>query len=405
MKVPLLDLNPQNFALAGELESAFTRVLHSGRFILGPEVEKFERNAAGLVGARHAIGVSSGTDAILLALMALGVGPGDEVICPSFTFFATAGCIARAGAIPVFADSCPVCFNLDVEDAARKITARTRAIMPVHLFGQAAEMDRVMELAAAHRNVAVIEDAAQALGAQYRGRGAGSIGDFGTFSFYPSKNLGGFGDAGLLVTSDDALAAQARLLRGHGAEQKYFHKQVGGNFRIDPLQTALLGVKLTHLAEYSEGRRRNAAFYTSQLLQLPGVCAGAGPSRCVPGSSECSRPKKIGIALPAGYPHNHHIWNQYTLRVAAGEQWNRPENPRDALQKFLTAREIGTEIYYPRPMHLQECFAAAGTNPPHLPVAETLAAECLSIPIFPELTRDQLETVAGAIRDFIVENA
>jgi len=389
VKVPLLDLNSQNLALAGELESAFTRVLRSGRFILGPEVEKFERDVADLVGARHAIGVSSGTDAILLALMALGIGPGDEVICPSFTFFATAGCIARVGATPVFADSCPVSFNLDVEDAARKITPRTRAIVPVHLFGQTAEMDRVMELATAHHKLAVIEDAAQALGAQYRGRGAGSIGDFGTFSFYPSKNLGGFGDAGLLVTSNDALAAEARLLRGHGAEHKYFHKKVGGNFRIDPMQTALLGVKLPHLAEYSDGRRRNAVFYTSQLAQIPG---------------ECPCPKKVGIVLPSAYPHNHHIWNQYTLRVIRGEQWNRTENPRDALQKFLTAREIGTEIYYPRPMHMQECFASVA-GAARLPMAETLAAECLSIPIFPDLTHEQLEMVVTAIRDFVAQNA
>jgi dTDP-4-amino-4,6-dideoxygalactose transaminase len=405
VKVPLLDLNQQNLALARELESAFSRVLHSGRFILGPEVEKFEHSAAELVGARHAIGVSSGTDAILLALMALGIGPGDEVICPSFTFFATAGCIARAGATPVFADSCPVCFNLDVEDAARKITARTRAIMPVHLFGQAAEMDAVMDLAAAHPKIAVIEDAAQALGAQYRGRGAGSIGDFGTFSFYPSKNLGGFGDSGLLVTSNDALAAEARLLRTHGAEHKYFHKKVGGNFRVDPLQTALLSVKLPHLVQYSEGRRRNAAFYSSQLVHVPGVCANPNGSRCVAQVRECSRPEKVGIVLPAAYPHNHHIWNQYTLRVVAGEQWNLPGNPRDILQKFLTAREIGAEIYYPRPMHLQECFAEAAKNTGKLPVAESLANECLSVPIFPELTRQQLETVCAAIRDFMADHA
>ena len=405
MKVPLLDVNLQNLPLAGELENAFGHVLRSGRFILGPEVEKFERSAADLIGARHAVGVSSGTDAILLALMALGIGPGDEVICPSFTFFATAGCISRVGATPVFADSCPVCFNLDVEDATRRITARTRAIMPVHLFGQAAEMDRVMALAAAHPNMAVIEDAAQAIGAQYRGRGAGSIGDFGTFSFYPSKNLGGFGESGLLVTNSDVLAEEARLLRGHGAEQKYFHKKVGGNFRMDPLQAALLAVKLPHLAEYSEGRRRNAEYYTGQLRQISGICASPEGSLCVPSSHECLRPNKVGIVLPSAYPHNQHIWNQYTLRVIAGDQWAGPENPRDGLQKFLAAREIGSEIYYPRPMHLQDCFAEAARETGKLPIAESLAHQCLSIPIFPELSREQLETVVAAIRDYLAECA
>src|SRR5713226_740197 len=233
MRVPLLDLKQQNAPLAAELRAAFERVLASGQFILGPEVEELERRTAAMLEIKYAIGVSSGTDAILLALMALGIGPGDEVICPSFTFFATAGCIARVGAKPVFADSCSVCFNLDVEDAARRITPRTKAIIPVHLFGQPAEMEGVVNLAEAH-GLAVIEDAAQALGAAYRGRRVVSIGTIGTCSFYPSKNLGGFAEGGLLVTSDDALAERVRLMRTHGAEQKYFHKMVGGNFRLAP---------------------------------------------------------------------------------------------------------------------------------------------------------------------------
>lgn len=405
MKVPLLDLKPQTAVLESELHAAFTRVLNSGMFILGKEVEEFERNVAPLTGAKHAIGVSSGTDAILLALMALDIGPGDEVICPSFTFFATAGCIARMGAKPVFADSCPVCFNLDVDDAARRITPRTKAIMPVHLFGQTAEMDRVMALAQKHR-IAVIEDAAQALGAQYRGRPAGSMGEFGTYSFFPSKNLGALGEAGLLATSDNKLAAKARLLRGHGAEAKYFHKMIGGNFRIDPLQAALLGVKLPHLAEYTDCRRRNAQRYTRELSKIAGTCANPAGSVCVAGEArEACKPQRCGIVLPSAYPHNQHIWNQYTLRVVAGEGWDRAESPRDSLRKFLTAREIGSEIYYPRPMHLQECFAGILEAGETLPVCERLAEECVSIPIFPDLSVEQQNFVISAIAQFMAEYA
>jgi dTDP-4-amino-4,6-dideoxygalactose transaminase len=396
VKVPLLDLIPENLALAGELTSAFTRVLNSGRFILGPEVEEFERNAAVLTGAKHAIGVSSGTDAILLALMALGIGPGDEVICPSFTFFATAGCVARAGATPVFADCCPVSFNLDVEDARRRITPRTRAIMPVHLFGQTAAMDEILELARQHA-LPVIEDAAQAIGASYRGRGAGSMGDFGTFSFYPSKNLGGFGDSGLLITNQDELASKGRLLRSHGENPKYFHQRVGANFRMDPLHAALLGVKLPHLAEYTRRRQQNAARYTNELSKIPGVCMPQASA-----SPPCN-PRRAGIILPVAYPHNVHIWNQYTLRVVSGAEWNRSENPRNALRQFLAGREIGTETYYPRPMHLQECFAVAGRVPEPLPVSERLAVECVSLPIAPNLTREQQDFVVASIAEFLAD--
>jgi len=401
MKVPLLDLKPQTAALEPELHAAFTRVLRSGMYILGEEVEGFERDIAPHTGAKHAIGVSSGTDAILLALMALNIGAGDEVICPSFTFFATAGCIARTGAKPVFVDSCPVCFNLDVDDAASRITPRTKAIMPVHLFGQMADMNRVMALARRH-GIAVIEDAAQALGARYRGHAAGSMGDFGTYSFFPSKNLGAFGEAGLLATNDDKLAAQARLLRGHGAEAKYFHKKIGGNFRIDPLQAALLGVKLPHLGEYTERRRQNAARYTGELAKIPGVCAHPAGSVCAAGKArEACKPRRCGIVLPSEYSHNFHIWNQYTLRIIAGEGWDHAASPRDALREFLTAREIGCEIYYPRPMHLQECFAAIREPHEKLPVCELLAEECLSIPIFPDLSSEQQDFVIGTIAEFM----
>lgn len=363
MKVPLLDLKAQIAPLHADLLQAFERVLQSGQYILGREVESFEHSVAQLLGAKHAIGVSSGTDAILLALMALGIGPGDEVICPSFTFFATPGCVARLGAKPVFCDCDPVTFNIDIKDAARLITPRTKAIIPVHLFGQCADLDDIINLAQDHK-IAVVEDAAQAIGATYRGRPAGTFGDFGTFSFFPSKNLGGFGESGMVITSSDALADKAFLLRSHGAQPKYYHKIVGGNFRIDPLQAALLSVKLPHLAEYSSRRAANAAHYSQKLADIP------------------------GLILPYALPHNVHIWNQYTLRVPG---------MRDALRAHLSSREIGTEIYYPVPMHLQECFAP---QPLSLPVSEQLAKECLSLPIFPELSSAQLDYVAGSIADF-----
>ena len=365
MAVPLLDLNRQNSALQPELTAAFERVLRSGHFILGGEVEAFEREAAAFLGAKHAIAVSSGTDAILVALMALDLEPGDEVICPSFTFFATAGCIARAGATPVFADVHADSFNLDAADAARRITPRTKAIMPVHLFGQSADMEPILALAKQH-GLAVIEDAAQALGAKHRGRACGTWGDFGTYSFFPSKNLGGFGDGGLVATNRDDLAERVRLLRTHGAKPKYYHKIVGGNFRLDALQCALLRVKLPRLAEYCAARQRNAAYYAQGLAGCTGI----------------ELPKSVA-------PHNEHIWNQYTLRVPGAGR-------RDALRQHLTQCGIGHEIYYPLPLHRQECFAHLPKV--SLPVSDQLASEVLSIPIFPELTDAQLMNVADALR-------
>jgi dTDP-4-amino-4,6-dideoxygalactose transaminase len=365
--VPLLDLKQQHTALAAELKAAFARVLESGQFILGREVTDFEQSAATLTHTKHAIGVSSGTDAILLALMALNIGPGDEVLCPSFTFFATAGCVSRIGATPVFVDSDPDSFNLNLADAARRITPKTKAIMPVHLFGQMANMNAVRDLARAH-HLYVIEDAAQALGAQFENQPAGSLAHFGTFSFFPTKNLGALGDAGLLVTNNDDLAAKARLLRNHGAEQQYFHKLIGGNFRLDGLQAAFLNVKLPHLASYTARRRHNAAYYNSAL-------------------------QGSGLTLPAEQPNHFHIWNQYTIRVSG--------NRRDALRQFLTERHIATAIYYPVPLHKQQCFAnvAAGAS---LPVSEQLARECLSLPIYPELTQDQLKLVVDTVSAFAI---
>ncbi len=389
MPVPLLDLKPQNLALEAELTEAFQRVLRSGQYILGREMDDFEEAIASWTGAKHALGVSSGTDALLLALMALGIGPGDEVIVPSFTFFATAGCVARVGAKPVFADACPVCFNLDVADAESRVTSRTRAVIPVHLFGQATDMDAVMAMAR-RRNLRVIEDAAQALGAEYRGRKVGCFGEFGTYSFFPSKNLGALGDAGLLVTNDDALADKAKLLRTHGARPKYYHHLVGANFRMDPLQAAFLSVKLPRYAQYTAARVANAAQYTAGLSELPGVVV-ADPA--LGGCREHLRPADhaVRLVLPVAYPHNGHIWNQYTIRVLG-------KGRRDALRAHLAALGIGTEVYYPVPMHQQPCFDPAPEPRPVLPVCETLADEVLSLPIHPDLTTEQKDEVIAGIR-------
>jgi len=361
----MLDVRRQNAPLDGQLREAAARVLASGVYILGPEVERFEAAAAEAAGARFAVGVSSGTDAILIALMALGIGPGDEVICPSFTFFATAGCVARVGAKPVFADSRRECFNVDPDCLEALITPRTKAIIPVHLFGQPADMDPILEIARRH-GLRVIEDAAQAFGAEYRGRPVGAIGDCGTVSFYPSKNLGGFGDAGLVLTNDAVLAAELRLLRNHGAERQYFHRAVGGNFRLDALQAALLAVKLPHLRAYTALRQSHAAEYSRHLQDVPGV------------------------VTPLTRPGRTHIANQYTIRVPAR---------RDALRAFLQSRGIATAIYYPLPLHRQECFRDG--DAPVLPVAEALADESLSLPVFPELSAEEREAVAAAILDFL----
>ena len=380
MPVPLLDVNAQNLPLERELTEAFSRVLRSGHFIMGPDVTTFEAEVAKFVGTKHAIGASSGTDAILLALMALGIGPGDEVLCPTFTFFATAGCIARAGAKPVFVDADPLTFNVDVADAARKVTSKTKAIIPVHLFGQSAEMDAVMELARKH-NLAVIEDGAQSLGAKHNSRHVGSIGTFGTYSFFPSKNLGALGDAGMVVSSDDALAEKARLLRTHGSKPKYYHKLVGANFRLDSVQAAFLRVKLPHYNEYTKRRKSNAGFYTEKLSKLPGVAL----------ASDGDAGAKL--ILPVAHPKCDHIWNQYTLRLPGAGR-------RDAFKKHLADSGIGTEIYYPVPMHEQECFAYCDAKET-CPTASRLAQEVISIPIYPELQPSQLAEVVEVITAFL----
>jgi dTDP-4-amino-4,6-dideoxygalactose transaminase len=363
MGVPLLDLQAQYRPIRDEILAAIARVSDSQQFIGGPEIEAFEREIASDIGVAHAVGLSSGTDALLVALMALGIGPGDEVITPTFSFFATAGCVSRAGAIPRLVDIDPDTFNVDPAAVAAAITPRTRAIIPVHLYGQCAEMDAILDIAR-QRGIAVIEDAAQAIGASYKGRQAGTMGTVGCFSFFPSKNLGAFGDGGLLTTNDDALAHEVRLLRNHGAEPKYFHKRIGGNFRLDALQAAVLRVKRTHLDGWTDARRRNAERYDRLFA-----------SRGTP------------VGLPVRAPERRHIFNQYVVRVAH----------RDGVRQEMTARGIGNEVYYPVPFHLQECFASLGYRAGDFPVAERAAAEVLALPIYGELTETQQEEVVDAL--------
>ena len=369
ISVPLLDLTAQYRPLRDDILAAITRVCETQRFILGPEVESLERELAGQLEVAHAIGVSSGTDALLVALMALDIGPGDEVIAPTYTFFATAGCVSRLGATPVLVDIDPVTFNVDVSAVERAITPRTRAIIPVHLFGLPAEMDPLMRIAQ-DRGIPVIEDAAQSIGARYRGRVTGGIGLAGTFSFFPSKNLGAFGDAGLVVTNDAGFAAEVRLLRGHGMEPKYVHRAIGGNFRLDALQAAILRVKAPHTARWSEARRRNADRYR-KLFDEHGLADM--------------------IRLPAEPEGMQHIYNQFVIRGPR----------RDELRAHLASRRIGTEIYYPIPLHRQECYA--GQLVADCPVADEAAATSLALPIFGELTVDQQRHVVASIAGFYAQ--
>ncbi|HKB10808.1 MAG TPA: DegT/DnrJ/EryC1/StrS family aminotransferase [Vicinamibacterales bacterium] len=373
MRVPLLDLEAQYRPLRDAILAAITRVCDSQRFIMGPEIEALERELAAQLGVRHAIAVSSGTDALLLAMMALGVGPGDEVVTTTYSFFATAGCVVRLGAKPVLVDIDPATFNIDPQQTSAAITPRTKAILPVHLYGLAADLDPIM--AAADRAcVAVIEDAAQAIGATYKSQPLGGIGKLGCFSFFPSKNLGAFGDAGLVTTNDDALAKQARLMRTHGMQPRYHHHVVGANFRMDALQAAVLRVKAPHLEAWTEGRRRNAGTYRT-LFREAGL-DGA-------------------ITLPTEPPDRRHIYNQFVIRT--------PE--RDALKKHLDEQGIGNEIYYPVPFHLQPCFADLGYRRGAFPHAERAAAETLAIPIYGELTGAQQQTVVSTIAEFVHHHA
>jgi len=380
--VPLLDLGPQNEALAPAYESTFKEVMKSNAFIMGPRLEAFEKSCAEFLKVKHALGVSSGTDALLLPLMALDIGPGDEVLLPAFTFFATAGSVARLGAIPVWVDVEPHTFNINLEDAEKKVGPKTKAIMPVNLFGQSCDLVRLRQFADSHK-LFLIEDAAQSMGARWKGHPTMSVGDFGATSFFPSKNLGGFGDSGLVTTQDDALAEKARILRVHGMQPKYYHKYVGANFRMDPLQAALLHVKLPHLPKYNCARAGNALFYHKFLSTVKGISLN-GPDA----------PTDAKILLPQDFS-GEGIWNQFTLRVLNGK--------RDALKQFLTERKIGCEIYYPVPLHRQECFKGVGRGAEHAPIAEKLAQEVLSIPVFPEITETQRAWVAESLASFVTQ--
>ena len=378
--VPLLDLKAQYATIRDEIREALDGVIESQHFILGPEVEALEKEIASYSQCEFGIGVSSGTDALLVALMAIGIKPGDEVITTPYSFFATAGAIARLGAKPVFVDIDAATYNIDPAGIEPAITDRTRAIIPVHLYGQTADMDPIMNVAH-HNRLHIIEDAAQAIGAEYKGMRAGSIGHLGCFSFFPSKNLGGFGDGGMVTTNDSALADQVKLLRNHGYRPKYYNKVVGGNFRLDALQAAVLRVKLKHLDDWTAARQRNAANYRH-------LFASAGLS--TNDSSIATLTDSQPISVPLEAPESRHIYNQFVIRCAR----------RNELMAHLKARGIGVEIYYPVPLHLQECFVELGYQSGQFPASERAANESLALPIYPELTEGMRATVVEAIADF-----
>lgn len=379
MDVPLLDLKAQHDPLYGDILGAIERVLKSQAFILGPEVKKLEELIAAYCCASFAVGVSSGTDALLVALMAQEVGPGDEVITTPYSFFATAGVIARLGARPVFVDIDPTTFNLNPHGLEGAITARTKVIMPVHLYGQCADMSPILEVAG-RRNVSVIEDAAQAIGSEYRdGRRAGSMGAMGCFSFFPSKNLGALGDAGMVVTGRSELAERLRILRVHGGQPKYYHQVVGGNFRLDTLQAAVLCVKFRHLDEWTKKRQTNAERYV-RLFQDSGLV-------------ERGRVRLPYAVYASSGASHHHIYNQFIIRA---EQ-------RDLLRHYLRDQGVGSEVYYPVPLHLQECFRSLGYREGSFPEAERAARETLALPIYPELTAPQQQRVVDVVAAFYAD--
>lgn len=360
-----MDLRAQYAKIKDEILAAVSEVLDSQICIGGPKVAELEKAIAAASDCRFAVGTSSGTDAILCSLMSLEIGPGDEVITTPFTFFATVGCIARTGARPVLVDIDPQTYNISPALIEEVVTPRTKAIIPVHLFGQMADMDPIIDIARRH-NLHVIEDAAQSITATYKGRKAGSIGTVGCFSFFPSKNLGGIGDGGMCVTNDEALFNRLMVMRNHGSQPKYYHKYIGGNFRLDPIQAAALLVKLPHLNAWSEARRRNALLYT----------------RAFAGSV---------VQTPYVNPDCVSIFNQYTIRMPK----------RDEMVQHLRAHEIGCEVYYPVPAHLQECFACLGYKRGDFPESEKASLEVLSLPIYPELTEEQISYVANTVLDFV----
>jgi len=366
-RIPVLDLAPEISSLWNELNAAFQEVLRSGHFIMGEQVGTFEAQIAAYLGVKHAIGLNSGTDALVIGLRALGIEPGDEVITTPFSFFATAEAASIIGATPVFVDIDPQTYNLDIDQVAAAITPRTRAIIPVHLYGHAADLDPLLDLAAKH-GIQLLEDVAQAFSGEYRGRKLGTLGKAGAFSFFPSKNLGAYGDAGMLVTNDDSVAQSARMLRAHGSLKKYHNQTVGYNSRMDTLQAAILSVKLPHVDAWSEGRRAAAACYNAMLADLP------------------------GIVTPCEAPYAHHVYHQYTIRIKEGR--------RDVVQSKLDAAGVSTMIYYPVPLHRLPVYAERNL---HFPISEAAAAEVLSLPIWPQITTEIQERVVTALRRTLME--
>lgn len=380
--VPLLDLRAQYATIRDEVRAAMDRVIESQHFILGPEVAALEQEVAAYCQCAHAIGSSSGTDALLVSLMAIGLKPGDEVITTPYTFFATAGSVARLGARPVFVDIEPSTFNIDPNGIEAAITERTRAILPVHLFGQMADMAPILDIAR-RRDLVVIEDAAQAIGAEYHGHRAGSLGDLGCFSFFPSKNLGAFGDGGMVTANDADLADRVQLLSNHGYRPKYYNKVVGGNFRLDALQAAILRVKLAHLDDWTASRQRNAAKYRGNIASAGAVFAGEATELEGDG----------GILLPVDAGFGRHIYNQFVIRVSSFR--------RDGLLQRLKSVGIGTEVYYPVPLHQQECFTGLGYTAGAFPHSELAARQSLALPIYAELSEDQLALVVKTVVEYL----
>jgi dTDP-4-amino-4,6-dideoxygalactose transaminase len=368
--VPLLALDRQYAVLRDEIRGALDRVCDSGKFVLGPDVHDLEAELARSLRVPHVISCASGSDALLLALMALDIKPGDEVILPSYTFFATASAVTRLGAVPIFADIDPITYLVDPADVKKKISTRTKAIVPVHLFGRTADMDAILPVAKA-AGIPVVEDAAQSILSTWHGRCSGALGDVGCFSFYPTKNLGGVGDGGFLTTTRDDIAAKLKLLRVHGMEPRYYHQIVGINSRLDSLQAAVLRVKLPHLDAWTTSRQVNAARYQELFAEYD--LAGH-------------------VAVPGDEPRGRHVWNQFVIRAPGG--------CRDALRKHLAGSGVGTEIYYPVPLHLQQCFEYLGWQKGDLPHTELAADETLALPIFPELTEAEQRTVVGRIAEF-----
>ncbi len=369
IKVPLLDIPLSYKEVLADVEKNINAVIESGYFILGPVVEELEQKIVTYCEAKYAVGVSSGTDALLISLMAAGIKEDDEVITTPFTFFATAGSISRLGAKPVFVDIEPDTFNIDTKQIEENITRKTRAILPVHLYGQCVDMDPVLDLAQKY-NLIVIEDAAQAIGSEYKGRRAGSMGDYGCFSFFPTKNLGGFGDGGMVTMNSEELYEQVKILRVHGSHPKYYHKMIGGNFRLDAIQAAVVLAKLKYLDKWTEKRRANAQTYNRLFKEMGMTDSLTLPSEVIP----------------------HHVYNQYVIRV---------KDKRDELRSFLGENNISTEIYYPLPLHLQDCYLSLGYKKGNLPESEKAADETIALPIFPELTTDQLEYVVATITHFL----